>query len=146
MLLLGMLVVSLLGEQMCDRGCGKVLEESTLVGGCWVRLVFVFFKPARCGCAESAPTQEPPRKTRFVPTRLTVGHHHTPETQHSAELTGLPALRTSLGGREPAHLQRHGAEGERGPAAPQPSPGTQSSKRTRRGHPSSRVASNSSWG
>lgn len=30
---------------MCDRGCGKVLEESTLVGGCWVRLVFGFFKP-----------------------------------------------------------------------------------------------------
>lgn len=32
-------------------------------------------------------------------------------TWHSAELTGLPALRTSLGGREPAHLQGTWGEG-----------------------------------
>lgn len=89
------------------------------------------------------------RGALFIPTRLTVGRHHTPETcgwhgraqgwgwhvplptqvlagtagvlhgghrgaltQHSAELTGLPALRPSLGGREPAHLQDMGAGGE----------------------------------
>ena len=58
-------------------------------------------------------------------------------TRHSAELTGLPALRTSLGGREPAHLQRQEGHRVRGAVAtcpgkadrrqaspPQPSPGT----------------------
>lgn len=41
-------------------------------------------------------------------------------TRHSAELTGLPALRTSLGRREPAHLQRQEGHRVRGVVATHP--------------------------
>lgn len=34
----------LLGEQMCDRGCGKVLEESKLVRGFFFLFFFFFFQ------------------------------------------------------------------------------------------------------
>lgn len=51
---------------------------------------------------------------RCAPERIAWGHQAAQGalTQHSAELTGLPALRPSLGGREPAHLQDMGAGGE----------------------------------
>lgn len=80
---------------MCDRGCGKVLKGS--------KLGEVFASrhaPVLQNSWSTVTTMEDCIKTH----KTDCSRHHTPGTQYSAELTGLPALRSSLGGREPAHL------------------------------------------
>lgn len=80
---------------MCDRGCGKVLKGSELA-----KVFLVQHAPVLKNSWKIVTTSEERIKTH----KTDCSRHHTPGTQHSAELTGLPALRSSLRGREPAHL------------------------------------------
>lgn len=80
---------------MCDRGCGKVLKGSKLGKA---------FSNQQAPVLQNGWMTVATSEDRINTPKTDCSRHHTPETQPSAELSGLPALRSSLGGREPAHL------------------------------------------
>lgn len=80
---------------MCDRGCGKVLKGSKLDK---------VFSNQQAPVLQNSWMTVATSEDRINTHKTDCSRHHTPETQPSAELSGLPTLRSSLGGREPAHL------------------------------------------